>query len=77
MAYKSAAGVLMMMAAIGFTGCNGGDPRYDRDHAQDHPQDRADEHRDQPRDARPSDHDHDAPRDERPRDDRPRNDKPQ
>ena len=66
-AFKSAAGVLVMMAAIGFTGCNGGDGRHDRDRPQDH----ADEHRDQPRDAPPSDRDHDAHRDDRSRDDKP------
>jgi len=59
MAYKSAAGILMMMAAVGVTGCNG----HDRDHDRNH----ADEHRDQQRDARPCDRDHDPHCDDRPR----------
>lgn len=69
--FKSAAGILMMMSAIGFTGCDRGEPRYDRDHAEDRRQDHADERRDPPRDTRPSDHDHEVQRDDRPRDDKP------
>ena len=55
--YKSTAGILMMMAIGGVTGCNGGDRDHDRNHA--------DERRDQPRDARPCDHDHDPHCDDR------------
>jgi hypothetical protein len=56
-AYKSGAGILMMMAALGVTGCDRGDRGHDRDHA--------DEHRDQQRDARPCDRDHDSHCDDR------------
>jgi hypothetical protein len=59
MIYKSAAGILMMMAAVGVTGCNG----RDRDHGRNP----VDEHRDPPRDARPCDRDHDPHCDDRPR----------
>jgi hypothetical protein len=58
MVLKSAAAILMMMAAVGVTGCNGRDD-HDRRHV--------DEHRDPPRDVRPCDRDHDPHCDERPR----------
>jgi hypothetical protein len=57
MDYKSTAYILLMMASVGITGCNGRDRGHDRDHA--------DEHRDQPRDTRPCDRDHDAHCDDR------------
>jgi hypothetical protein len=59
MVYKSAAGILMMMAAVGVTGCNGRDRDHDRNHV--------DEHRDQQQDARPCDRDHDPHCDDKPR----------
>jgi hypothetical protein len=58
LAYKSAAGILMMVAAVAITGCNGRDD-HDRRHV--------DEHRDPPRDVRPCDHDRDPHCDDRPR----------
>jgi hypothetical protein len=58
MVLRSAAAILMMMAAVGVTGCNGHDD-HDRRHV--------DERRDPPRDVRPCDHDHDPHCDDRPR----------
>jgi hypothetical protein len=57
--YKSAAAILMVIAAVGFTGCNGRDRGHDRD--------RADEHRDPHLDNRPCDHVRDPHCDDRPR----------
>jgi hypothetical protein len=64
MVLKSAAGICMLMAAVGVIGCNG----HDRDHDRTH----LDEHRDPPRDVRPCDHDHDPHCDDRPGNERPR-----
>jgi hypothetical protein len=54
-----AAGILVIMAAVAGTGCNGPD--------RDHDRNRVDEHRDPQRDARPCDRDHDPHCDDRPR----------
>ena len=59
MNYKSAACIVLMMAAAAVTGCNGRDRGHDRE--------RADEHRDEHRDVRPCDRDHDPHCDDRPR----------
>jgi hypothetical protein len=59
--YKSAAAVLVVIAAMGFTGCNGRDRGHERD------RDRVDEHRDPHWDNRPCDHVRDPHCDDRPR----------
>jgi hypothetical protein len=61
--YKSTAAALMVIAAVGFTGCNG----HDRDHDRDRDRDRVDEHRDPHRDDHPCDHVRDPHCDDRPR----------
>jgi hypothetical protein len=56
--YKSAAAILVAIAAVGFTGCNGGDRGHDRERV-------IIEHRDPPRDEHPCDHDRDPHCDDR------------
>jgi len=57
--YKSAAVALVVIAAVGFSGCNGRDRGHDPEHV--------DEHRDQYRNDHPCDRDHDPHCDDRPR----------
>jgi hypothetical protein len=77
--YKSAAAVLVAIAALGFTGCNGRDRGHDQPRVVEHTvveptvvertvvERPVDEHRDPPRDNRPCDHVRDPHCDDRPR----------
>jgi hypothetical protein len=72
--YKSAATVLVAIAALGFTGCNGGDRGHDRERVVERTvveptvvERPVDEHRDPRRDDRPCDHNRDPHCDDRPR----------